>query len=243
MANSFILQIADVNISVTVINVEITMFCKDYIKYGLEPHITITMNEADIEKERLKAQKTDENVFRPYYESIALFRKVADELINFDVILLHGSAIEVEGEAFLFTAPSGTGKSTHALKWKEKFDNRAKIINDDKPFVKFENEAPIICGSPWNGKHRRGCNMQSPLKAICFLERAEDNAIEKLTAEDAYAYILKQTYIPSNPEQVVKVLSMLPILLEKVPVYRMKVNNYKEDAVDVAYRAMKCEGC
>ena len=68
----------------------------------------------------------------------------------------------------LFTAKSGTGKSTHTRYWLEAFGNRAAIINDDKPFIRLDTPAPMICGAPWSGKHGLDTNLSVPLAGICI---------------------------------------------------------------------------
>ena len=61
------------------------------------------------------------------------------QLLDFNGMLLHASAVMVDGKAYLFTAPSGTGKSTHTRLWLQQFGERAAILNDDKPALRFEN--------------------------------------------------------------------------------------------------------
>ena len=99
-------------------------------------------------------------------------------MISYDTILFHGSVIAVDGIGYLFTAKSGTGKSTHTRLWREYFGDRAAMVNDDKPLLKITDSSVIAYGTPYNGKHRLGTNISVPLKAICILTRAADNHIE-----------------------------------------------------------------
>jgi serine kinase of HPr protein (carbohydrate metabolism regulator) len=107
-------------------------------------------------------------------------------LMRYNGLRIHASAVEVDGKAYLFSANSGTGKSTHTRLWREVFGDRAVMVNDDKPFLRMTEGAVMVYGSPWNGKHGLGCNLSVPLKAVCILERGEENRIEKISAKQAF---------------------------------------------------------
>ena len=80
----------------------------------------------------------------------------------------------MDGEAYIFTAVSGTGKSTHAMLWREVFGERVRMINDDKPLIRITPEGKaVVYGTPWDGKHHLSKNSAFPLKAICWLTRAK----------------------------------------------------------------------
>ena len=96
---------------------------------------------------------------------------------DFDAFLLHAAVIEVDGLAYAFAAPSGTGKTTHIALWKKFFGDRANIINGDKPIIRFENGTPYIYGTPWCGKEGYNINTKAPLAALCFIERSPENTI------------------------------------------------------------------
>ena len=78
--------------------------------------LTIRTTEADIAQEQ---ERFPEPMVPAYAESLAVCRRLSDALLDRDVLLFHGSAVAVDGEVYLFTAPSGTGKSTHARLWRE----------------------------------------------------------------------------------------------------------------------------
>lgn len=89
-------------------------------------------------KRTLKGKKAmaDGEYSLSYLETLAVYRKIVTRLVFSDILLIHGSAIAVDGKAYLFTAPSGTGKSTHTRMWREYFKDRAVMVNDDKPLNK-----------------------------------------------------------------------------------------------------------
>lgn len=174
-------------------------------------------------------------------ELMAIYKRVACEFINYNTLLIHGSAISVDGKAYLFIAPSGTGKSTHTRLWREHFGHRALMVNDDKPLIKIEDDVVYACGTPWSGKHRLDNNVMVPLAGICFLERGETNAIAKLKVEDAYEYLLLQTFRPEEDDLSIRTFDLLDKLLAQVPFYKMQVNNFSEDAVETSYEGMTAD--
>ena len=151
---------------------------------------------------------------------------------------MHASAIAVDGEAFLFTAPSGTGKSTHVRLWRELLGERAVMINDDKPLLRVADGKATVFGSPWNGKHRLGANTSAPVRAICFLERSTENRIREVPPAEIYPGLLAQTYRPENAEALLRTLKLLKRLQQCVRFYRLGCN-MNPDAAVLSYQRMK----
>ena len=93
-----------------------------------EPIFTVCATDEDIAAER----ETSEEEFTPgYLEAIVVYRKIADRLPKYDAFVFHGAVLGYDGGAYLFTAKSGTGKSTHTRYWREIFGARAVMVNDD----------------------------------------------------------------------------------------------------------------
>ncbi len=182
------------------------------------------------EKERGQEQRFSD----VYYETLAVQRKLSAWLLSQDVLLFHGSALSLDGRGYLFAAPSGTGKSTHARLWRERFGERVTMVNDDKPFLKITDEGVTVFGSPWSGKHRLDTNMSVPLQGIALLERAERNSMERIGASEAVTRLLQQSY---REEDVEKIFPLVLKLAERTPVYRLRCNMDPE-AAEVAYRGM-----
>jgi hypothetical protein len=209
------------------------------------PDFTVTITQADIDAERTQSARTDEIEGRAnhmyadaYLETLAVYRKIAEYLPKDGTVLFHGSAIAVDGEAYLFAAKSGTGKSTHARLWRELLGDRAVMINDDKPLLHIAPEGATVFGTPWNGKHRLGINGSAPLKTICFLERGEQNRIVRIEPKAAYPMLLQQTYRPASLESLKQTLTLLDTLMQTVAFYRLACN-MKPEAAKVSYEAMK----
>lgn len=218
-------------------------YCSDYLCNGI-PDLSVAITPEDIIFERLKAAREDELEGLPVrqlsdelLEITALQRKVTEALFDYDTLLFHGSVVAVDGEAYLFTAKSGTGKSTHTRFWRQVFGDRAVMVNDDKPFLRITPDGVIACGSPWMGKHGLGANIQVPLKAICILERGEENRIAPISAPQALPMLFQQSQRPMHPRNLAKYMDLIDALAAKVPVYRMQCNLDPQAAM-VAYRGM-----
>ena len=218
-------------------------FCETYL-CNLIPEVALVLTEKDTDFERFKAAKEDEIEGNPpreysdaYLETLALLRKVTENLLDFDTVLFHGSVIAVDGVAYLFTAKSGTGKSTHTRLWREMLGNRAKMVNDDKPFLQITAENVVAWGNPWMGKHRLGANIQVPLKAICILERGETNEIHRIEPKDAVHMILQQSSRPQDAKKLPKYLDLMDSLSQRVEFYRLRCNMSPE-AARIAFDAM-----
>ncbi len=105
---------------------------------------------------------------------------------SYDTVLFHGSALAIDGDGYLFTAKSGTGKSTHTRLWRERFGDRVVMINDDKPLLHIDAGSVIAYGTPWNGKHRLGTNASVPLRADCVFSDARSRTAFFLPSADRY---------------------------------------------------------
>ena len=173
-------------------------------------------------------------------ESNCLYRQVSLGMLDYDAFLLHAAVVAVDGEGYAFTAPGGTGKSTHARYWMQEFGDRAVMVNGDKPILRLIEDRFYVCGSPWRGKERLGNADMVPLKAFCLLERGVTNEIVPVKPEAALDKIFQQVLLPQTPELVIKQLDLLDKLLGLVPVYHLKCN-LSQEAARVAYEGMHGE--
>ena len=207
---------------------------------------TVEITQAEIDAERARNRKEADETAVPvnadaYIETLAVYRKIAEQMPSYDTVLFHSSAVAVDGAAYLFAAKSGTGKSTHARLWRELLGDRAIMINDDKPLLRITDAGATVFGTPWNGKHHLGVNGCAPLRAICMLERGTQNGIVRIEPKTAYPYLLRQTYRPDSPEAMRKTLMLLNRLTETVAFWRLKCN-MEPDAARVSYEAMRRDG-
>lgn len=232
-----IVRIADLNIDIQHQYDFITEYCKDYLKVDAEAmDIKFRITEDD-----MKAEQGFESVANgtyPYLESIAALRKIGEQLPLHDRLLLHGASISFADQgAFLFTAPSGTGKSTHIRLWREYLGDKVTVVNGDKPMIKIEEDSVTIYGTPWAGKEGWQNNCSAGLKGICFVERGKENSISRLAPLDCLNKIFSQVYMPGNGEAAGKTLELIEKLLMSVPAYLLKCD-ISEEAVKTSFEML-----
>lgn len=204
-----------------------------YIYTGSAPsNVTIRLSEGFYD------EKLTENPHLDYemIEYIWMGSEFYNALIHFNGMLLHSSCVVYNNEAYLFSAPCGTGKSTHTQIWLKRF-NGAYILNDDKPAVKLTEKGVYAYGTPFSGKTNQNVNAGVPIKGICILERGEKNSIEPASADEALFSILNQTVRPPEENSMDKMLSTLDTVLKSVPVYKLRCNMSLE-AAETAYNGM-----
>ena len=173
----------------------------------------------------------------PFLERAAIQRAFAAFLFDFDILLFHGSAIAVDGEGYLFTAHSGTGKSTHTRLWKQAFGERAVMVNDDKPFLELKDSGILLHGSPCSGKHGLDANLCVPLKGLCILERGAENHIQPVNGADVLPMLRKQAYLPLDEKKEERFLDLTKRLADQASLWKLACTKDPE-AAQVAYKAM-----
>lgn len=240
----FIISLAGKIISVDASFDTTRELCRDYLTQG-PAEISVSVSPEDIAYERSRACREDglerlsaQEYADSYLETLAVYRKIADVLIFQDILLFHGSAIAVDGQGYLFTAASGTGKSTHTRLWRNCFGQRAVMINDDKPLLRITPQGVWVCGTPWDGKHHLSSNAMVPLKGLCILERGGEDRIVPIPASEAMAMVLQQSHRPENPAALGQYLAVVEKLLGSVPFYRLQCTPTLH-AAQVAYRGME----
>lgn len=153
-----------------------------------------------------------------------------NEILRFGGMMLHSSCVEKDGFAYLFSARSGTGKSTHTHLWLENLEN-TRIINDDKPALLRENGIWYACGTPFSGKTDENLDVKIPVRAIVFLFRGEENKVKKLDNSMAAPLVLEQTINPVDKAMAINMLETLDLLLREVPVFTLHCNMEKDAAI------------
>lgn len=206
-------------------------YCADFEGY---PQIVLGIDDEALETHRRKTPQLS----LLEHEYMWTGAEFSEGLLNFDGFMLHASAVVFENKAYLFSAPSGTGKSTHTSVWQRTFgEDKTFILNDDKPVIRVINGELFAFGTPWSGKTDRNENIGVPLQGICFVERSERNWIEPMPAKEAIQKILDQTVRPRDIKNMTKLLELLDAVLTKVKVHTLHCNMENEAAI-VAYKGM-----
>lgn len=239
----FTAKIAGYAIAIKALYPETKELFRDYLT-DESPAVLIESSGELIATERQLLRETDAMAKLPVddfsnakIESNFLYREVAEQLSTHGIVLIHGSAVAVDGEGYVFVAPSGTGKSTHVRLWRKMFGSRAMMINDDKPLLKCDEGSILVCGSPWDGKHHLSTNISVPLKAICFLERGKVNHIEPIAATEGFMPMLKAVYHSKEAEREACILRSLQLIRQKISFYHLWCN-MEPDAAAISYAGM-----
>ncbi len=220
----FTLKLAGFPISAAVNYESTRSFCAAYLTPE-PPQLSVSVTEEDIAAE---ARESADAGFSPnYLERLALYRQITRALQSRNVLLFHGSALALEGQVILFTAPSGTGKTTHTRLWLKNIPG-CHVLNGDKPLLKFTDDGVLVCGTPWQGKENYGCNEILPLGALCLLERSAENRIERIDFHAAFSTLITQTYHPDEGAML-RDMQLLGALA-KLPLYRLGCNMDDEAA-------------
>ena len=161
------------------------------------------------------------------------------ELINnYNGMMIHSSAIVVDGNAYLFSAPSGTGKSTHTSFWLKRFGDRAYILNDDKPAVRVLDDGVFAYGTPWSGKCDISVNKKARVAGICFLERDKENWIKPMSEPEKVINMYHSSIRKIEKPLAIKLFQIISQIIERVPIYKMGCTP-TEEAAELAYETMR----
>lgn len=163
----------------------------------------------------------------------------SDRLTYLNGMVLHGSSLAFDGNGLIFSAPSGTGKSTHAALWRARYGERVVMINDDKPALRFaEDGTPLVYGTPWSGKTDLNTNTKAPLRALVFLERQEQNVIRRLSVTESLLHIGRELALPYHDEALsAQLWDTAARLVQAVPVFLLGCTA-DEEAVELVRRTV-----
>ena len=213
-------------------------FFRGYDSEG-KPDYFITVNEKEIRREEnVHNQKFRWKLTKEELEFCVAQRQIVSCFSGHGIILFHGSAICVDGKTYIFTAASGTGKSTHSRLWRELLtDHDVVMVNDDKPFLKVEEGHVTAYGSPWRGKEGLGCNMSAPVEAICSISQGTENVIREATPEEMYPIFYEQSLRPFDKEGTENYLHTLDVLTRSVRLYKLECD-ISLDAARLSYETM-----
>lgn len=206
--------------------------CKGYLlQYENKPDIIIC--ESSFRRNTWKTLQENDYI---YMESGAQFYL---HLLKYDGMILHASAVELNGKAYLFSGNCGAGKSTHTRLWQKVFGESARVFNDDKPALRFIDGKWIAYGTPWCGKDGININMSAPLVGICFMKQSSENRIRRLSKQEAIQMILAQTLRRFRQvENLDLMLSHVEKLVQMIPVFELE-NRPEPEAAQLSYETMR----
>lgn len=230
-----IYRIADIEIGIENHSEFTKKYLSEYKSDSTEAEFIVIVTEEMLNYEKeIAVEKTAE----PYYEITAILRAICYVVLeNYSGFFLHCSCLEYNGEAYVFTAKSGTGKSTHSRLWRKVFGEKVTMINDDKPIVRLIDDTFYIYGTPWNGKHNISNNIKVPIKSIFYLHQSKENKAVQCDPISAISKLLSQTVLPDNKASMNNLLTMLEKLISTTPMFDLFCN-ISEDAVYTALNSV-----
>lgn len=238
----FTIQLAGVNILINSVYTQTKNVFVDFITNESPDYcIDMTMQRIKAERNLLRMTYPSKTFCDFEIEVNALYRELPKILIKENVILLHGVLIRMNGKGYIFTAPSGTGKSTHARLWCAVFGDIVKIINGDKPLLKLSSDGVYAYGSPWKGKEKIGLNESVKLFGICYLQRGNINQIEHIEFNtDSLAWLLEQSQIFGLESTAIERIKWFKEAVKYVALFNLKCN-ISDESVKVAYAGMNSQ--
>lgn len=247
MVEFFRMSIAGKNIEVECYNRTVFKQCKQYLSEFDVPDLLISTTIDELEAEAAGLPPITESYdgvattrFYGDIESLIVQRKIAEGMIPFNTFLMHGSVVANGNQAYMFTAPSGTGKTTRIRLWKELYPDSV-IVNGDKPLIKIEENEVIACGTPWAGKEGWNTNTMVPLRAVFLLERAaekEKTSIKELSLGEVFPFVLQQVYRPMDSDLMRKTILLLKAMAGRVKFYQFRSARTHE-AVKLAFETAR----
>ncbi len=149
--------------------------------------------------------------------------RCTDHLLTENSCLFHGAVFLWKDKAFLFTAESGTGKSTQLKNWMSLYNDEIIVLNGDKPILSAEKNRIMVYPSPWKGKERWGRDdINAELGGIIYLARDKENTIRRLTQAESIQPLLKRILSTFETEDIVlNACRFEDSLLQRIPVWQL----------------------
>ena len=210
--------------------------CADFIVPCGNADFSVSVDSGEIEAE--KAQYGNRPFSDGYCEGICLYRAIAERLPLFGGFVFHGAAVTIEGKGYVFAAPSGTGKTTHISLLLKNYPADVKIVNGDKPIIRKIDGEWRICSTPWAGKEGWNSNTTAPLCGIVLVCRAAENSIARVTPEEHFDGVIRQVYIPTDPDAQILTYDLLDEMAQNVCFYRLECN-MDDSAAKCSFEALK----
>lgn len=229
-----IYNIADLNILINPSSEEVKKRISPYIVNSDSFDFEVKISQSDIAD---YISNSKENCSNFMAENTLILTQICNRILeNYNGFFFHSSSLMLDDEAYVFSAVSGTGKSTHTALWRELFKEKVVMINDDKPIIRKKDGVFYVYGTPWMGKSDIGNNVKAPVKAVYILKRGEKNSAVRIKTGSVFKNILEATVVPTERKNMEKLLALLDEFFCSVPLFLLTCNMNIE-AAQVAYNA------
>ena len=149
---------------------------------------------------------------------------------NLGAYAIHSASILYKDKAWLFSGPSGTGKSTHTAIWNRMY--QTPYLNGDLNLICIVDHTPVVYGIPWCGTS--GCYTAEtvPLGGITFLKQSLTDTLSPLSVEDITFRTMQRLISPSwTADLLLSNLSFVEKISVKIPFFYLACT--KEDSAAV----------
>lgn len=231
-----IYNIADLNILINPLSEEIKKRLSPYIVNSDSFDFEVKVSQSEIAE---YISNSKENCSSFIAESTLILTQICNRILeNYNGFFFHSSSLMLDNEGYVFTAVSGTGKSTHTELWRKLFKEKVVMINDDKPIIRKKDGVFYVYGTPWMGKSNIGNNVKAPVKAVYILQRGEKNSAVRVKPGEVFKNILEATVVPTDRNNMEKLLELLDEFFSSVSLFLLTCNMDTE-AAQVAYDASR----
>ena len=207
-------------------------FPDDYYKEGTTCRLCVNKQWTNATIYYIKKETNCENAILNIFGNIIMRNRILFQ----QGILLHASSIQFNNEGIIFSAPSGTGKSTHSALWEQYYN--ACVINDDTPALKLFDNHIMVCGTPWSGSLGKHSNISATLKAIVILEQYPENCIRKLTEKESITSLIPRFMLPYHNKKLMETaMEYINHIVKSTPVYLLKCRPDRE-AAELVHRTL-----
>ena len=205
--------IADLVTEYTPLSEEFKAFLEPF-SYDGDRATDITLRYTREDAESLLKKMVKETTFSQA-ESFGVSGIFNRSIIRHRAMLVHSSALICGGKAYLFSADSGVGKSTHTRLWLDAFGDEVHIMNDDKPVLRIYDDRILACGTPFDGGSGIALNETYPLGAIIFIERGEENSVRVPSDKEVIQKLYFQTARMVGPKTAQEMLINFDLLIAR----------------------------
>lgn len=158
---------------------------------------------------------------------LSAFLSLERVLLKNNAFLLHASVIDWQGRGILFSAPSGTGKSTQAELWHQ--ERGCRVVNGDRGLIRRKDGEFLVYGSPYAGTSGVFTDVSVPIDAIVVLSQGQENRVERLSAPEAFRRLYRESTVFSwDTEFANGITQLLGALVMSVPVFHLTCTPTKE---------------
>lgn len=174
-------------------------------------------------------------------ERAILKYKIDKIAVDYNAFPIHASALMYKNNAYIFTALSGVGKSTHAKLWREAFGKDVIMINDDRPYLKVTDKGVFAYSHPQAGKHNIYTNTMCKVLMIGKIVRDNSNFVKEMSKPEFFPFFVQQTFTMDDYKTTKKIIGLIKKALTYVQVCEVHCNMDPDAAYNIYKQVNKIQ--